>query len=169
MPKPIVLYVRVIDRINRWFGLLAMYLIFAMIAVLFYSSITKVFFTQPLWYLEIAQFLMVAYFLLGGGYALQKDAHVRMDLAYARWSPRTKAAVDAVMVLLLLFYLVMLAWGAYGSTEYALLYGETSNSAWRPKMWPVKLVMCLGIVLVILQTVALFFRDLGTAIGRPID
>ena len=58
-------------------------LIFAMLGVLLYSSIMKTFFLPVLWTLEMAQFLMVAYYMLGGGYSMQMDSHVRMDLRYS--------------------------------------------------------------------------------------
>jgi TRAP-type mannitol/chloroaromatic compound transport system permease small subunit len=99
MPEAIKAYVRWVDRLNRAVGLLAMYLVFAMLAILLYSSISKTFFDPSLWTLEMAQFTMVAYYLLGGGRSMQLDAHVRMDLLYSRWSARTQACVDAITIL----------------------------------------------------------------------
>lgn len=117
---------------------------------------------------ESAQFLMVAYFLLGGAYSMQLDAHVRMDLVYSAWSPRTRAVVDAITVLMLIFYLVMLLIGGISSTEYAIEYKETSYSAWSPHMAPIKIVMCFGIALMLLQAVATFFKDLYAARGETL-
>ena len=168
MRKGIRAFVRVVDAFNRRVGRFAMYLIFAMLAVLLYSSIRKTFFTPSIWTLESAQFLMVAYFLLGGAYSMQLDAHVRMDLAYSHWSPRTRAVVDAITVLMLIFYLVMLLVGGISSTEYAIEYKETSYSAWSPYMAPIKIVMCFGIALMLLQAVATFFKDLYAARGETL-
>ena len=161
-------FVRVVDAFNLRVGRFAMYLIFAMLAVLLYSSISKTFFTPSIWTLESAQFLMVAYFLLGGAYSMQLDAHVRMDLAYSNWSPRTRAVVDAITVFMLIFYLVMLLIGGISSTEYAIEYKETSYSAWSPYMAPIKIVMCLGIVMMLLQAIATFFKDLYAARGETL-
>ncbi|MDH1210057.1 TRAP transporter small permease subunit [Pseudomonas chengduensis] len=168
MRKGIRAFVRVVDAFNRRVGRFAMYLIFAMLAVLLYSSLSKTFFTPSIWTLESAQFLMVAYFLLGGAYSMQLDAHVRMDLAYSHWSPRTRAVVDAITVVMLIFYLVMLLIGGVSSTEYALEYQETSYSAWSPYMAPIKLVMCFGIMLMLLQAIATFFKDLYAARGETL-
>ncbi|MEF2074502.1 TRAP transporter small permease subunit [Consotaella aegiceratis] len=168
MPKAVVTYVRVVDRFNRWVGKAAMYLIFAMMGVLLYSSVAQAFFIPPAWTLETAQFLMVAYFLLGGAYALQTGDHVRMDLLYGRWSPRTRAAVDLVTALFLIFFLIMLLWGGISSTQYALQYGERSYSAWAPYMAPIKIVMVIGIVLTLLQAIAAFFKDLALVLGEPL-
>lgn len=161
-------FVRVVDAFNRRVGRFAMYLIFAMLALLLYSSISKTFFTPSIWTLESAQFLMVAYFLLGGAYSMQLDAHVRMDLAYSNWSPRTRAVVDAITVFMLIFYLVMLLIGGISSTEYAIEYKETSYSAWSPYMAPIKIIMCLGIVMMLLQAIATFFKDLYAARGETL-
>lgn len=169
MPKAIVAYVRWVDAVNRVVGRITMYLIFAMIGILLYSSITKAFFIPALWTLEMAQFMMVAYYLLGGGYSMQLDSHVRMDLFYSRWSPKTRAMVDVVTILFLVFYLVFLLYGGLSSTHYALKYDEESYSAWAPKMAPVKIVMCIGIALMLLQAVAVFLRDLAEVTGRTIE
>jgi TRAP-type mannitol/chloroaromatic compound transport system permease small subunit len=145
-----------------------MYLIFVMLGVLLYSSISKTFFHPASWTLETAQFLMVAYFLLGGGYSMQLDAHVRMDLFYSRWSPRISAIMDALTVGFLIFYLVFLLYGGISSTRYALEYGETSYSAWSPPMAPIKIIMTIGVALMLLQTIATFFKDVAAARGETL-
>jgi TRAP-type mannitol/chloroaromatic compound transport system permease small subunit len=168
MRKGIRAFVLVVDAFNLKVGRFAMYLIFAMLAVLLYSSISKTFFTPSIWTLESAQFLMVAYFLLGGAYSMQLDAHVRMDLVYSTWSPRTRALVDAITVFMLIFYLVMLLIGGISSTDYAIEYKETSYSAWSPYMAPIKVVMCIGIALMLLQAIATFFKDFYAARGETL-
>ncbi len=87
MPKAIRLYVQAIDAVNRRVGRLVMYMIFLMMGLLLFSSITRTFFDLSfIWIVEMAQFMMAAYYLLGGGYSMQLDAHVRMDLAYGALS-----------------------------------------------------------------------------------
>ena len=169
MPKPIKLFVSTVDAVNRVFGLIAMYLVYAMIGILFYSTISKNFFDPSLWTLEMAQFAMVTYYLLGGGYSMQTGDHVRMDLLYGRWSERTKAIVDAITVLFLIFYLCLLLFGGISSTRYAIQYGEESYSAWAPPMAPIKVIMCVGITLMLLQVIATFFKDLAKARGEPLS
>ncbi|MCV0393922.1 MAG: TRAP transporter small permease subunit [Rhizobiaceae bacterium] len=163
MPEFLRTYVRVVDAANRWVGTLAMYLIFAMIGILLYSSIMKTVAIPPLWTLEMAQFAMVAYFMLGGGYSLQQDAHVRMDLWYGTWKPRTRALVDCFTIFFLIFYLVLMLIGGFSSTSYALRYGETSYSSWAPYMAPIKIIMVAGITLMLLQAIAQFLKDVEAA------
>ncbi len=165
MPKPVRTYVRYVDAVSRVVGRFAMYMIFAMIGLLLYSSITKTFFLPVIWTLELAQFSMAAYYLLGGAYSMQLGSHVRMDLAYGRWSLRGKGFVDSITSFCLVFYLVMLLYGSFSSTGYALQYGETSYSSWAPYMAPIKIIMAFGIALMLLQAIATFFRDLARARG----
>ena len=162
MPRLIALYVRVVDRVNRWIGLVVMYSIFVLVAILLWSSVSKTFF------LESAQFAMAAYFILGGAYAIQVGSHVRMDLFYGAWRPRTRAWVDAFTALFLIFFLVVLLYGGIGSTLYSITYNERSATAWRPLMWPIKTVMCFGIFMMILQTLSEFFKDIARIRGHEL-
>jgi TRAP-type mannitol/chloroaromatic compound transport system permease small subunit len=65
--------------------------------------------------------------------------------------------------------LVILLYGAFSSTEYALHYGEESYSSWAPFMAPIKIIMTFGIVLMLLQAIATFFRDLARARGLSLS
>ena len=169
MFKAIRLYVRGVERMNRFIGRCTMYMIFVMLAVLLYSSVSKTFSAPAEWTLETAQFLMVAYFLLGGAYSMQLDAHVRMDLLYSHWQPRTRVLVDLMTAGFLIFYLVILLYGAVSSTEYALEYGETSYSSWSPAMAPIKIVMTIGVFLMLLQSIAVFFKDIAELRGETLE
>lgn len=161
MPLIFSRFVRIVEAVNYRLGRLMMYFIFVMIAILLWSSISKTFFLPSLWTLELAQFSMMAYFILGGPYAMQLGANVRMDLLYGGWSPRKKAWVDVFTVFFLLVYLAVLLYGGLDSLLYAMEYKERSPSAWRPYMWPVKLVLCLGIFLMLMQAVAELIKDIA--------
>ena len=145
-----------------------MYGLFVIFGVLLWSSITKTFFLPSLWTLEIAQFAMVAYYILGGPFSLQIGANVRMDLFYGGWTDRKKAWFDAFSILLLIFYLGVLLYGAIDSTTYSLQYNERSPTAWRPLLWPIKIIMCVGIFLMLLQAISEFFKDIAKLKGKEI-
>ncbi len=183
------LFITVIDTFNHGVGRVMTYGIFVMMGILLWSMITK-FGDQPsLWTLEAAQFAMVTYFILGGPYALQMGSHVRMDLFYDNWSLRRKAVTDAFTVICLLVYLFVLLWGAIGSTAYSLGYFgkepigfllglltgteetgsmERSRTIWRPYLWPIKVTLCVGIVLMLLQALSELFKDVLRLRGEEI-
>lgn len=168
MPQSIKLLVRYIDAFNYRIGRFAMYLLFVMMGILLWSSFSKTFLLPSLWTLEMAQFTLTAYYILGGAYSMQMGEHVRMDLFYGSWSDRTKAWMDAFTIFFLIFYLIILLYGGIESTSYALQYGERSPTAWRPQMAPIKIIMCFGIVLMLLQAISTFFKDVAKLRGEEL-
>lgn len=182
-------FIKVADAINYRIGRVVMYGIFVLMAVLLWSSISKTFFLPSLWTLEMAQFIMVGYYILGGPYSIQLGSNVRMDLLYGEWSLRKKAWFDLFTVLFLIFYLGVLLYGAVSSTAYSLGYWgsepfsylagvltgseevgrmERSSTAWRPYMWPIKAVMVLGLFLMLLQCTSEFFKDVLRIRGEAV-
>ena len=147
-----------------------MYMIFVMLGLLLYMSLSRSVFNTPLnWGVEMAQFLMASYYLLGGAYSMQIDAHVRMDILYSRWSPKKRALADVLTAFCLIFYLVVLLVGGYYSTEYAVLHGQKNYSAWAPRLAPIKIIMTFGIFLMLLQAFSMLFKDIATLRGETLQ
>jgi TRAP-type mannitol/chloroaromatic compound transport system permease small subunit len=156
-------YTRGIDAVNRVVGSVAMYLLLVMLAILTYSVVSSNLFSSPaIWVMEMAQFTMAAYYLLGAGYSLQQGAHVRMDFLYERWSPKRRAMMDVMTIFFVIFYLGVLIYGGIQSSSYALEYGQRNHTVWGPYMAPIKIIMTTGMVLMLLQSVAELFKDLAT-------
>lgn len=169
MPKAIRLFVRYVDAVNYVVGRFAMYLFFVMGGVLIFATLSRVLAGIPVnWALEMSQFLLSAYYLLGGPYTLQLNGHVRMDLLYTQLSPQKRALTDAITILFVTFYLVVLFLGALSATDYAIVYQQRNYSSWSPLLWPIKLVMTIAIFLMLLQTISIFFKDVAEARGKPI-
>jgi len=169
MPQIASLYVRYVDRFNYLVGRVMMYFIFVLIGVLAWSTFAKQAFLIPsYWTLEMAQFILVAYYLLGGAYSIQLGANVRMDLFYAEWSTRKKAWVDCFTVLLLIFYLGVMVYGGWDSLTYSYETNQRLPSLWRPYLWPVKAVMVFGFFMMLLQAISELIKDIATLRGKPI-
>lgn len=169
MPKAMRAYIRFADSISHYSGLFAMYLVFVLLLILLYASVMKVFFLPLNWGVETAQFVMVSYYLLGGAWALRHDEHVRMDLLYGGWTVKRKAKVNLFTDCAMIFFLCMLLFGGIASSIYAIETGERSFSAWRPYVAPVKIVMCIGILLTLIQAVAILFKDWATIKGEDVS
>jgi TRAP-type mannitol/chloroaromatic compound transport system permease small subunit len=167
--RALVLYVRAVESLCHGTGRVVMWGLFVLMGVLLWGAIGRATAQPPIWTDEMAQFLLMGYFILGGAYALQLGSAVRMDLLYSRWSPRARAAVDAVTILTLLVYLGVLLWGGWESLQYSLEFDERRRGLWRPYMWPIKAVMVAGIVLMLLQCTAFLIRDTARALGRPLS
>ena len=162
-------YIRIVNKVNQGVGLVTMYLLFVMMGILTYAVITNSVLNSPAtWVMEMAQFSMAAYYLLGGGYTLKEGAHVRMDVFYERWGPRTKAVIDSITGIALLFYLVVLVWGGIESTQYSIEYNQKNFTAWGPPLAPIKIIMTFGMILMLLQAIAIILEDLIKACGQQL-
>ena len=64
-------------------------------------------------------------------------------------------------MLLLIFYLGVLLYGAVDSTSYSLQYGERNPTVWRPYLWPIKSIMTVGFFLMLLQAISELFKDIA--------
>ena len=108
MPNIIKYYIKFIDYISLKTGRATMYLVFVMMFILILSFVTRNIINIPLiWIIEMAQFVMTGYYLLGGGYSLLSDDHVRMDLIYSRLKDRTKAMLDMITSIFLINYSIV--------------------------------------------------------------
>ena len=169
MPSIIKYYVNTIDYISLKTGRATMYLVFVMMFILILSFVTRNIINIPLiWIIEMAQFVMTGYYLLGGGYSMLTDDHVRMDLIYSKLKDKTKALLDSLTSVFLVFYLVVLLIGSISSLTYTIETNQRLFTAWAPYVWPIKSIMAFGILLMLLQSIAIFFKDVAKVLDREI-
>jgi TRAP-type mannitol/chloroaromatic compound transport system permease small subunit len=97
--------------------------------------------------------LFGAQFMLAASYTLLKGGHIRTDVFFERWSPRTRAIIDVVGYLFFFFPGMLFVFYAGGAEAWkAWLIGERSDwSAWRPVIYPLKAVIPLTAALMLLQ------------------
>ena len=164
---------------SRYFGFLSLFIFsmlgiiladnFVMMFILILSFVTRNIINIPLiWIIEMAQFVMTGYYLLGGGYSLLSDDHVRMDLIYSRLKDKTKAMLDMITSIFLITYLVILLIGAYSSLQYTIQTNQRLFTAWAPYVWPIKTIMLFGILLMLLQSISIFFKDFAKTFNLEI-
>ena len=168
MPDWVRSYVYHVERLNYRVGRFAMYLLYVMIAIMVWSMITKAMRFPAIWTLEMAQFTLVAYYMLGAPWSLQTDVNLRMDLLYARLPERSRALTDAFTIFCLMFYLAVMLYGAFDSTVYSFTHDERNPTAWRPVLWPLKTIITVSFALMLLQSTTLLLRDLAALRGEVI-
>ena len=169
MPKLFISYVKFIDNITSITGKITMYTVFLMMGILVLSFVTRNIINLPLiWIIEMAQFIMTGYYLMGGAYSMLDDQHVRMDLVYGNFSEKNKARMDLFTSIFLFFYLVVLLIGSYNSLIYTLETNKRLFTAWAPYVWPISSIMFLGISLMLLQTISTMFKDYAKVKGLKI-
>lgn len=149
--------VRLIERVSGATGVLAAWLVACLVVAVCYEVFSRYVLGAPtLWAFELGYMLMGTNFLLGAAYTLRERAHIRIDLLYSRFAPRTRAWIDlGAYTVLLLPFTVWLTVGLWGKTRIALASLERSgNSAWNPVIWPYRAIFCLAFLLLSLQILA---------------
>ena len=118
-------------------------------------------------WLEIQWYLFGAMFLLGAGYTLKHNGHVRIDLFYNRFGPRGQAWIDLAGGLLFLLPMAMLLmWLSWPMFFEAWQTQEHSPDAGGLVRWPVKLLLPLGFALLALQGMAEIIKRIGVISGH---
>jgi TRAP-type mannitol/chloroaromatic compound transport system permease small subunit len=145
-----------IDRFNELIGKVIMWLVLA--AVLISSGnaiIRKAFNIGSNAFLEIQWYLFAAVFMLGVGYVMLKNAHVRIDFISARLSKRTNAIIDAIGIVVftipLSAIMIDLGWPLFAR---ALESGEMSQNAGGLIRWPAMMLIPLGFGILLTQAVS---------------
>ena len=147
---------RAIDALNERIGRAAMWLVLLATLISSGNAVMRYGFdlSSNAW-LEIQWYLFALIFLLGAGYTLKHNGHVRIDILYGRFSPRLQAWVDLLGGLLLLLPLCgLMVWMGWGGFSDSLAVNETSPDAGGLLRWPIKLAIPLGFALLLLQGVA---------------
>ena len=167
-----------IDVINYRAGQLIALMMVPLIAVVVYEVISRNAFAilqdagfedlarslglgPTLWVYDMSRMIAGVLFMAAAGYGLMRGVHIRADFLYRSWRPKTQATVDALLYLL--FFMPSMLLFTIVSAQYwmvAYTTGETLalDSAWQPILWPARLAMPIGGLLLLLQGIPEIFR-----------
>jgi len=162
---------RFIDFLNEKIGTTAYWLVLASVVVSSGNAVVRyVFDTSSNGWLEIQWYLYSGFFLVGAGYTLLRNEHVRIDIIVSRLAPRTRAWIDllgGIFFLLPMATIIMwLAWPVFADS-YALT--EYSPNAGGLLRWPVKLMIPVGFFLLAIQGVSEIIQRAAFLMGRIPD
>lgn len=163
-------FVRFVDALNERIGRAVSWLTLAMVAVTFLVAVMRYGFTWGrVWIQESYVWMHGIVFMLGAGYTLLHDGHVRVDILYRPAPLRRRALVDLLGALLLALPMVVTVFVV--SWPYVLeswLKLETSREAGGlPGLFLLKTVILLFCLLVGLQTLSLAVKAWLALRGRP--
>lgn len=154
--------IRVIDRISDWSGRIVCWMIIPLVGSLAYEVFARYLFGAPTeWAYDISYMLYGSFFMLGAGYALFRGGHIRTDMLYQNWSPRTQGTVDALCYLFLFFpAMLFLLWMGGQEAWHAWEIGERSDaSPWRPILYPFKAVIPVTAIMLLAQGLSEFLKS----------
>lgn len=157
---------RVIDKISHWSGVVASWLLIALVGCMFYEVVVRYAFNAPtLWSFELSMFLAGSMYALGGAYVLLNGAHIKVDVIWERFSERGKAIADLATTVFFFAFVVILLWKSWEGLLLALKPPlERTMTPWAGLLWPARMAIPVGVFLILLQGVAKLIRDFRTAI-----
>lgn len=145
-----------IDAVNARIGQVVYWLVLASVLVSSGNAVVRYTFdTSSNAWLEIQWYLYSGFFLIGAGYTLLRNEHVRIDIIYSRLKPRTRAWIDVfggVFFLLPMALIILwLSWPVFIDSYRLSEYSPSPGGLLR---WPVKLMIPAGFLLLALQGVS---------------
>jgi TRAP-type mannitol/chloroaromatic compound transport system permease small subunit len=163
---------RWIDTLNTWVGRFVAWTTALVVVVVFVDVVMRYVFKMSFVFTQELEWHLFAFiFLMGAGYTLLKDGHVRVDIFYQRCSEKTQAWINFLGVLLFLIpgciMIIETSWG-FVLNSYAVMEGSPDPGG-IPYRFLLKACIPVGFVLILLQGLSLGIKSFLTIIGRKIN
>lgn len=158
-----------ITRFSQWIGYFSATLLLLLVANVFYDVIARYLLNDvSIGMQELEWHLFSMIFLFGVAYTLQADGHVRVDVLYERASPKTRALIDiiGVLVFLLPFCFLVADYGigfAYNAWDINETSGDPGGLPYR---WVIKSMISLSFACVIVSAIGFLLRALNELLGN---
>ena len=150
-----------IDRISTFVGQAFSWLIVALTLMITWEVFSRYVLDHPhAWAFDVMIILYGTLFMMAGAYTLAKAGHVRGDVLYGFFEPRTQATID--LVLYILFFIpgvFALTYAGYFFAAESLAIREQSNiTADGPPIYPFKMILPLAGIFLLMQGVVEIIR-----------
>ena len=143
-----------------WWSLIAVF-------VYYYEVVARFVFNSPTNWVHESMFLMFGMqYMISGAYAYREDQHVRVDVLYAKFSPRGKAIADIVTSFFFFVFIGTMLVTGYRFAADAVNLREVSFTEWAIQYWPVKLTIPIGAALLLLQGISKLLKDVMFVMRR---
>lgn len=152
-----------IDQLSKTVGHAFAWCIVVLTLGTCYEVTMRYLFNDPTsWAFDLSYLMYGAVFYMAGAYTLSRGGHVRADMFYRKWQPRTQAWVELTLYVLFFFpgiLALVVAGSAYGLESLRLREVSVNSPAGVP-IWPLKMMICVGGGLIALQGLAEVLRCL---------
>lgn len=171
--KAIQKFINACDRINEFTGtFIVVPAVFGFILVIFSNVVMRyVFNTSFVFMAELEWHIFSFVFLMGAGFTLLHDGHVRVDVFYSLMDRKKQAFINFFGVLVFLIpscWLVLMTTVPWAIDAYKI--GETSiDPGGIPARFVLKAALPAGYLLMLIQGISLFIKSFFIMIGRPLD
>jgi len=149
------------DLMNEWVGrFLGWVLVIPCTLLIAMEVFLRYVVNRPtMWGMPTAQFIFGMISVLAGGYTLLHGEHVTMDVVYKRFPARVRGVMDLISALFFFLFAGAMLWKGTEFAWSSLMSGETYGQLWNPIIYPFKMMIPLGALLILLQGIAKFIRD----------
>ncbi len=146
---------KLISEINKRVGEFVSLFYLAVFAITVYDVVARYFFNSPtVWGLELVVALAGLQYILGGAQAIRDDAHVRIDVIYRLFSPRTRRVMDILSSALMIIFLSIIVYYGFMQAQTSWMRGETSGAGWNSHApMYMKMIIPAGAFLMVLQSI----------------
>jgi TRAP-type mannitol/chloroaromatic compound transport system permease small subunit len=149
-----------VDRLSTWIGQAFAWLIVVLTLQISWEVFARYVLNDPHdWALNVQIMMYGAVFMMAGAYTLAKNGHVRGDVLYGFFRPRTQATLD--LLLYVVFFLpgiVALTWAGWTYFNESLAIRESTFSATPLPLYPFKFIIPFAGGMLLLQGLAEIVR-----------
>ncbi|HYE40320.1 MAG TPA: TRAP transporter small permease subunit [Ramlibacter sp.] len=146
-----------VDQLSRMIGHAFAWCIIILTLGTTYEVFVRYVLNDPTsWAFDFSYIMYGALFYMAGAYTLSRGGHVRADMFYRLWRPRTQAAVELVLYVLFFFpgIVAMIFSGWVYGNDSMRIFEKSINSPVGIPIWQIKMLIPVGAALIGLQGVA---------------
>lgn len=161
---------KLVDGLSEYGARAALCAVLVLVFIFCWEILLRGVFNRPtIWAHELSQYVFGFYFCLGAAYCLKTGAMVRVDLIVTRFKPRTQAVIEVLTGLVALIFMAALIWTGVEFAWDSIIYNEHSITPWGPPIYPLKIILVVGSLLLGMQCLAKLVRDVAFGIfGREL-
>jgi TRAP-type mannitol/chloroaromatic compound transport system permease small subunit len=149
-----------IDLINKYISDGLSFLFVPMTLMAMYEVVKRYVFNNPtIWVWDVNVQCFCALVVLGGAHTLQQGGHVIMDIIVNKFEEKTKLIINLCVYVVFFFVILITIWQVGIFAWDSLVIFEKESTIFSPPIYPIKIVMLIGVCLLFLQGVSLFIRN----------
>ncbi len=155
-----------LGEINGWVGKILSFFFIPLTLIVMFEVLMRYIFKRPqIWTWDISVMLYGTIILLGGSNVLLQEKHIKVDILLTRLSPKARRIIDLITSPFFFLGCLVLLWEGGKFAWRSLVIGEGMGSIWNPPLYPLKMTIPFGAILLMFQGIVKFIRDLKFVIN----
>lgn len=162
--------VKIIDAINEWVGRIISLLMIPLVLITVYEVVMRYVFRNPtIWAWDLNIQIFAAIIMLGGGYTLLNDGHVKVDVIISKFSEKTKTILELLAPVFILISAGVLMVYGWDMAWMSFQIRETVATVWAPPYYYMKALVPAGALLLFLQGLSETIKGFTKALEKKTE